>query len=663
MNSPKKSPVALEAAQGRDTTASADGSEFSSAVDDAPIPFLEAARREAEEFSAAYEEEKLGAAFRYAARDWRVLQIPRGKLKGDDDAETTTDPDRIRAMWRKQHDANIGIDLRDAGLCVLEVEVDGKLFEGEGEGMTTLIDIGMPPETLRARTPFGTAQMFFRIPKGTFLADFQELGPGLKLYTGRIAVPPGVLGDSSLEWINDDDEEIAELPENILNGRVLNFNQNHFVVQVGKNVFIAKTGEDRVYQRDNIVFYKPQDMTIFYATELPVQVSEKKFEPFFAHWIRHPLRRTYEGLVFEPEGEAPDGYFNLWRGFAVEPREGDCSLYLDLVRDVICSGDADLYRWVIAWMADAVQHPAQRPGTAIALRGGQGTGKGTMAKWFGSLFGQHFLHIVNTKHLTGNFNNHFKDSLFVFADEAFWAGDKSAEGVLKALITEDLLAIEGKFQDLFIIRNHVRLLLASNKDWVIPAEHDDRRYCVIDVSESRKQDTTYFGDIAKQMDSGGREALLHHLLHLDISDVDLRHTPKTAAHDDQKILSMQPVESWWLSKLQSGEMLGTTRGENDERVIFLPRLHAEFLDSARKRGISHLPDENTFAKSIHKLAPGIKRKQGPCPSGYGKVDKRKRYWVLPSLSECRAAFPFAQLDDDDAEDWEWSDYWDSDYAG
>ena len=53
---------------------------------------------------------------------------------------------------------------------------------------------------------------------------------------------------------------------------------------------------------------------------------------------------------------------------------------------------------------------------------------------------------------------------------------------------------------------------------------------MIDVSESRKQDTTYFGEIAKQMENGGREALLHHLLHLDISDVDLRHTPKTAAH-------------------------------------------------------------------------------------------------------------------------------------
>jgi hypothetical protein len=34
--------------------------------------------------------------------------------------------------------------------------------------------------------------------------------------------------------------------------------------------------------------------------------------------------------------------------------------------------------------------------------------------------------------------------LVVYADEAFWAGDKKAEGVLKAMITEDTIQIEMK---------------------------------------------------------------------------------------------------------------------------------------------------------------------------------------------------------------------------
>ena len=70
------------------------------------------------------------------------------------------------------------------------------------------------------------------------------------------------------------------------------------------------------------------------------------------------------------------------------------------------------------------------------LRGRQGTGKGIFCTQFGRLFGQHFVHVERSSHLTGHFNSHLKDKLIVYADEAFWAGDKKAEGVLKAMITE-----------------------------------------------------------------------------------------------------------------------------------------------------------------------------------------------------------------------------------
>lgn len=45
----------------------------------------------------------------------------------------------------------------------------------------------------------------------------------------------------------------------------------------------------------------------------------------------HPQRREYAGLVFAPGRDVP-GYFNLWRGFAVEPRPGDCSKFLAHLR-------------------------------------------------------------------------------------------------------------------------------------------------------------------------------------------------------------------------------------------------------------------------------------------------------------------------------------------
>ena len=163
-------------------------------------------------------------------------------------------------------------------------------------------------------------------------------------------------------------------------------------------------------------------------------------------WLGSPKRRSYDGITFLPGKDAGD-HFNLFQGFAVEPAEGDCSLYLEHIRNNICSADDELYEYVIHWMADAIQNPSTRPGVALAIRGQQGVGKGVFVNTFARLFGPHFIQVTQSNHLVGNFNGHQKDKLLVFADEAFWAGNKQAEGVLKGLVTEDTLSIEMKGVD------------------------------------------------------------------------------------------------------------------------------------------------------------------------------------------------------------------------
>jgi hypothetical protein len=46
-----------------------------------------------------------------------------------------------------------------------------------------------------------------------------------------------------------------------------------------------------------------------------VEVPETKI------WIQNPKRRKYQDIGFFPGRDAP-GFYNLWRGFAVEPRKG-----------------------------------------------------------------------------------------------------------------------------------------------------------------------------------------------------------------------------------------------------------------------------------------------------------------------------------------------------
>ena len=193
-------------------------------------------------------------------------------------------------------------------------------------------------------------------------------------------------------------------------------------------------------------------------------------------------------------------------------------------------------------MAYAVQNPGRPGEVAVVLRGREGTGKGIFAKEFGRLFGPHFTHITHGRHLTGHFNRHLEQCSVLFADEAFFAGDRSHESVLKGLITEETILVEPKGLDLYSARNCIHLIMASNSDWVVPAGADARRYFVLDVSDEKIQERDFFAAIATEMASGGREALLHHLQHLELHDFNLRKIPNTPALADQKMRSRQGVD-------------------------------------------------------------------------------------------------------------------------
>ena len=87
----------------------------------------------------------------------------------------------------------------------------------------------------------------------------------------------------------------------------------------------------------------------------------KKVISLGEYWLSHPQRRQYEGIEFAPSGSATrPGYYNLWQGFAVEPKEGDCSKFLAHLKDNVARGDETTYLWIVGWFAQILQQPASR---------------------------------------------------------------------------------------------------------------------------------------------------------------------------------------------------------------------------------------------------------------------------------------------------------------
>lgn len=356
-------------------------------------------------------------------------------------------------------------------------------------------------------------------------------------------------------------------------------------------------------------------------------------------WLADRKRRSYSGIEFFPTASGEDctpGYLNLWRGFAVEPRPGGSyAIFRDHLLNNVCDGDVELYTWVFGWFAHLMQRPRERVGTALVMRGKMGTGKTKIGEVMGSLIRAHYFAVDDPRYVTGQFNAHMSSCLLLQAEEAVWAGDKAAEGRLKGLVTSKFQMIEAKGIDPIRIDNHVRLMMTSNEDWVIPAGKDERRFCVLDINPRCAQNTDYFREMDEQMDAGGREALLYDLLHFDLGRVDLRKIPRTQALLEQKIRSLDTVEAWWYERLLSG---GTTTGsEQWNQEIGCQILFDDYIGVSDKVGVRRKSEQTAFGIKLGKLVPGLTKTRPWVDDRFG-VPRRTWCYRLPSLAACREAF-------------------------
>lgn len=360
--------------------------------------------------------------------------------------------------------------------------------------------------------------------------------------------------------------------------------------------------------------------------------------PAFQHWLTHPSRRSYEGIVFQP-GEEVNGYYNLWRGFTVVPEAtGDWSMLREHVIQNVCNGDESLANWVFGWFAQMFQNPKVKPGTSLALRGKQGVGKTKLGELMGHLIRDNYVYVDEARYVIGNFNSHMGHALLLQADEGFFAGDPRHAGRLKGLVTSETNRIEPKGKDSFEIRNYMRLMITSNSEWIVPTALEERRFAILDVADTRMQDRAYFKAMDKQMEQGGYEGLLHYLLNMDLSTIDVGVIPKTSALADQKELSMDPIQRWWLERLHdAATFTGYTVWE---KYAATELLYEDFVKRCKTWGIMRAPSKTqlvnelqgmTTEGSFEQLRKTIEIKG---QDGY-VYDRRVWCYKMPKLEDCR----------------------------
>lgn len=444
--------------------------------------------------------------------------------------------------------------------------------------------------------------------------------------------------------------QIERAKEDAINPALRELNERFAVIgNIGGKCRVVEEVVDRVLNRTRLTRQSFEDFrNRLMHKQVVVGMDDKNRPitvPMGAWWLKQEARRQYDTIVFSPGRDVP-GAYNLWRGFAYRSLPGEAhQLYLDHIRQNICSGNEEYYRYLIGWMAHAAQNPDSPGQVAVVMRGRMGTGKGAFWKHFGALWGRHYMQVTDPKHLVGNFNSHLRDCVVLFADEAFYAGDKKHESILKAIITEDHVVVEAKGIDAESSPNYLHVGMSSNSRWVIPAGMDERRYFVLDVGDTQRQDFAYFQRLQEAMNSGGYENLLYFLLTYDLSDFNVRDMPKTEALQEQKLYSLDPEEEWWYDILVTGQLTDLHNGWQEE--VICQDLQNAFYERMKMVGVQRRASPTALGKFLQRvLPPGypksfqkfVERDVMEEGGWSRKVKTRPRHYGLPSLEECRRHF-------------------------
>lgn len=375
------------------------------------------------------------------------------------------------------------------------------------------------------------------------------------------------------------------------------------------NILWETTGPDGIYQ-----FHLMSKQSFYDMHAANKLVIGDKSKPTAQLWLESPERRSYDGMVFEPEVSVPNRWFNMWRGFAVKPADTPdhpmVERWKEHLLENVCNREKVLADWLTSWFAHLIQKPYEKPLVAVVFRGGKGVGKNALVERISKLLGGHAMTTARRRYLVSNFTAHLQYSLLFILDEAFWSGDKECEGVVKDLVTGSKHVIEPKGKESYTVRNLTRVVVIGNEEWLVPASEDERRWAVFEVGEGRKQDRKYFEEMRLGLDEqGGASHLLRYLMDYKITQ-DVNLAPNTVGLTAQKISSLEPVPQWWYDTLSAGTIAGGDWGGEWPETIPTNRLRDALRRWVGNRNIKgRLPNDVNFGKLLHQMAPSFEKKK------------------------------------------------------
>jgi len=396
---------------------------------------------------------------------------------------------------------------------------------------------------------------------------------------------------------------------------------------------MSNLNEDLVYVKDIMSWFSTYER-ILYGTETQIRrrygdirIMSDTGRPIAAidEWMRWPHRRMVERITYAPgEQQFVRGELNAWPGWGVEPKRGNCSQFLDLVRSV------ENWEWFLQWLAYPIQYPGAKMFTAVMIWSvEQGTGKTFIGDVMRDIYGQN-ANVITSVELHDDSLVWAQNKQFILGEEVSQTRSRSDAGILKHLITGASVRVNEKYVKQYELPNRSNFMFTSNQPDAIFIDPSDRRFFVGELNKARPQ--KWWRELDRwRKKQGGPAAFMYYLQNnVDVSRFDPEERPpETEDKKQMQYMGMTSLEQWVCDLMADpvGIMEGGSNGVGKlhrERDVFRIEQLMDFLPENLEREANNVK----LGKALTKL--------GAIPAGVVRLSSgQARLYAIRNLDHWR----------------------------
>jgi hypothetical protein len=316
---------------------------------------------------------------------------------------------------------------------------------------------------------------------------------------------------------------------------------------------------------------KPSDFTNHYVSNQYMLIPKDPLDPksklvrkkVANEWIGWEQRSELEDITYAPEQpEIIDGkYFNYWKGWAVEPVEGDVSNWHRYMEHIFGPNNVDDRAYFEDWLCYQMQHAGEKLYTAVVFWSPEnGSGKSILGTILGAIFGTKTpktpwgnYAVIEDKDLKSDYNGHLAHTQFIMGDEimASTGNIRKEADAIKRIITAEIHTVNEKYKPQYTTEVVANLFFTSNHPDAFYLDEHDRRFFIwrvrggiLDVHFATK----ILDPWCKSKEGAG--ALFHYFLNRKISkDFNPKGRARETEDRDMMIEAHKSAVEVWVSDL------------------------------------------------------------------------------------------------------------------